>query len=315
VNLSQIDISKAFSALVDKLQDWLNDLVLLVPNLILSIVVVGLAVVVSRLVHGVVKNSMNRATSYKTLNSLAATIARVAALAVGLFIALGILGLDKTVTSLLAGAGVVGLALAFAFQDIAGNFMSGILLALRRPINMQDIVETNDFFGTVEEVNLRSTIVRTPQGQHVIIPNSSVIQNPIKNYSKMGKRRVDLSCGVAYGDDLEKVEKVAVEAIEKLDYIDREKPLDFYYTGFGGSSIDFTLRFWVDFKAQTDFLKAQSKAIIALKKAFDAADITIPFPIRTLDFGVVGGVNLNEVMPQKFYANGDSQRQKAPTEN
>jgi small conductance mechanosensitive channel len=212
-----------------------------------------------------------------------------------------VLGLDKTVTSLLAGAGVLGLALAFAFQDIAGNFMSGILLALRRPFGSADWIETNDFFGVVEDLNLRSTIVRTPQGQLVTIPNSSVLQNPIKNYTKLGKRRVDLSCGVAYGDDLDKVEKVAPSSLNNLDFIDSERPVDFYFTEFGGSSIDFKLRFWIDFKGQADFLKAQSEAIKALKAAFDQSGITIPFPIRTLDFGVVGGVNLNEVLPQQYY--------------
>lgn len=309
MNLSQVDISTSLSALVDKLQGWLDGLILLVPNLVLAVVIVTLTGLIAKLVESLVEKTMNRATSYTTLNSLAATCARVATLAVGLFVALGVLGLDKTVTSLLAGAGVVGLALAFAFQDIAGNFMSGILLALRRPIGANDIVETNDFFGVVEEVNLRSTIVRTPQGQHVTIPNSSVIQNPVKNYTRLGMRRVDLSCGVAYGDDLDKVEEVAKASLNDLEFVDRSKSVDFYYTEFGGSSIDFKLRFWIDFRAQSDFMAARSKAIVALKKAFDRNGITIPFPIRTLDFGVVGGVNLNEVMPQKFYHHKDGKGQ------
>lgn len=301
MDLSKLDPSKAVSALLDKLQSWMNEVVLMLPNLLLAVVIIALAGLVAGILSRVAKNAMNKATSYTTLNQLVATVVRVAVIGIGLFVALGVLGLDKTVTSLLAGAGVVGLALAFAFQDIAGNFMSGVLLAVRRPFRVNDIIETNDFFGVVEELNLRSIILRSPQGQIIIIPNSSVLQNPIKNYSKTQKRRIDLSCGVAYGDDLEKAEKVALGALDALAFIDRDKPVELYYTEFGGSSIDFQLRFWIDFAKQVDFLKAQSEAIKSLKVAFDNAGITIPFPIRTLDFGVVGGVNLNEVMPEKFY--------------
>lgn len=303
MDLSKIDIGKALSALGDKLQGWLNDLVLLLPNLVLALVVVAVAVAVSKLVYSLVEKTMNKATGYVTLNHLTATVARIAALAVGIFIALGVLGLDKTVTSLLAGAGVVGLALAFAFQDIAGNFMSGILLALRRPFAANDIIETNDYFGTVEELNLRSTILRLPQGQTAIIPNSSVIQNPIKNFTKLGQQRIDLSCGVGYGDDLELAESTAIKAIRELEFVKSEKPVELYYDEFGSSSINFKLRFWVDFAKQTDFLKARSLAMKALKVAFDNAGLTIPFPIRTLDFGVNGGVNLDDILPQALHNN------------
>lgn len=304
MDFSKIDPSKALSALVDKMQNWLNDLVLLLPNLVIAGVTFFVAVLIARLVGNLVRKTMDRATSFTTLNNLAATAARTAVIAGGLFVALGVLGLDKTVTSLLAGAGVIGLALAFAFQDIAGNFMSGIILAVRRPFKVGDVVETNDHFGVIEEINLRSTLVRTTQGQIVIIPNSMVLQNAMKNYSKIGQRRVDLSCGVAYGDDLELAERTALGSMEKMDIINKDKPVDLYFTEFGDSSINFKLRFWVNFSKPSDFMKARSQAIKTLKVAFDEAGLTIPFPIRTLDFGVVGGVNLNEVMPQKFYKNG-----------
>ena len=80
---------------------------------------------------------------------------------VGVFVALGVVGLDKTVTSLLAGAGIIGLALAFAFQDLAANFLSGVAISVRHPFRIADIIETNDFLGTVKAINLRSTELLT----------------------------------------------------------------------------------------------------------------------------------------------------------
>ena len=108
MNLSQIDLGQSVNALIDKLQGWMDGLLLMVPNLVLAVIVVLVAVGLSKLVGGLVNKAMNRATSYKTLNQLTSTIARTVVMAVGLFVALGVLGLDKTVTSLLAGAGVVG---------------------------------------------------------------------------------------------------------------------------------------------------------------------------------------------------------------
>ncbi|MCA9780868.1 MAG: mechanosensitive ion channel [Candidatus Eremiobacteraeota bacterium] len=306
MNLSAINLGEALTALSDKLQAWLNGLVLMLPNLVMAIVTLFAFVLIARIVGGVVQKATARASSYRALNSLAATVARIVIIAVGAFLALGILGLDKTVTSLLAGAGVVGLALAFAFQDIAGNFMSGVLLAVRRPFKVGDLIESNDFFGTVREINLRDTLLETPQGQRIIIPNSSVIQNPIENYNNRAVRRVDLECGVAYGDSLEEAEKVALGALEGLDFVKADIGPQFFYTGFGGSSIDFKLRFWIDFAKQSDFMKARSLAIVALKNAFDEAGITIPFPITTLDFDVVGGRTLSrEVDRIRSFKNGE----------
>jgi small conductance mechanosensitive channel len=302
---------EAIDLLVEKLHGWYEALILLIPNLILAVLIVLVTVFVARLARRGVHGVLHRTSSYEQVNKLLATIVYVVVLAVGVFIALGVLDLDTIVTSLLAGAGIIGLALGFAFQDLASNFIAGILLSIRRPFVVGDIIETSDHMGTVVDVNLRSTRVRTFQGPIAIIPNSQVFQNPVETFST-GHRRVDLGCGVAYGDDLETTRQVALDAVNALDVVDRDRPVDLYFTEFGDSSINFTLRFWLPFQKQTDFLHAQSEAIIALKKAFDEAGITIPFPIRTLDFGVVGGERLDEVLPQRFYEGDGGRTLAAP---
>ncbi len=145
-------------------------------------------------------------------------------------------------------------------------------------------------------MNLRNTIIRTPEGQIVYIPNKSVFENPLENFTSSGVRRVDLSCGVSYGDDLEKAREVAIEAVKGLENYNEDKGIDFYYEEFGGSSINFNIHFWVNFRRNPDYLSARSEAIIAITKAFDENDIMIPFPIRTLDFGIRGGEKLNTML-------------------
>jgi small conductance mechanosensitive channel len=254
----------------------------------------------ARAVRGLVLKVVRRIAPQPELNRLVAAAAYLFVLGLGLVLALGVLNLDKTVTSLLAGAGIIGLAVGFAFQDIAENFIAGIILNIRNQFTEGDIIESGDFMGVVERVQLRATALRTFPGQRVLIPNAQVFKNPIVNYSQSGKRRVDISVGVAYGDDLAKARRTAVAAVEALAHRDRARDVELYYEGFGDSSINFQLRFWIDFRSQKDFLRARSDAIEAIKSAFDEAGITIPFPIRTLDFagGAVGGQGLGEALAE-----------------
>lgn len=119
----------------------------------------------------------------------------------------------------------------------------------------------------------------------VMIPNKLILDNPMKNYSLTSYIRVDLSCGVGYESDLEFVEKLTKETLEKtFEKIDDSKPVEFFFTEFGDSSINFRCRFWIAGTKSVHTLNATNKAIIAIKKAFDAEGINIPFPIRTLQF-------------------------------
>jgi small-conductance mechanosensitive channel len=296
MNIQDISLDEAYSQLLEKLQGWLNDTIEMLPNLVLAAVILAIFLMIGKLIRRTVNRLLHKTTDNKTIIDLLETIAGVIVVGIGLFIALGVLNLQNAVTSLLAGAGIIGLAIGFAFQDIAANFISGILLSIRHPFGKGDIIESNDFYGTVKKINLRNTLVKTPQGQLVYIPNKVVYENPFINYTADHERRIDLSCGVSYGDDLEKAKQVAVKAVKSLDNYDDSKDVEFFYDEFGGSSINFKIRFWVNFRANPDYWQTRSDAIIAITKAFDEHDIMIPFPIRTLDFGIRGGEKLNTML-------------------
>ncbi|MEM0961925.1 MAG: mechanosensitive ion channel family protein [Bacteroidota bacterium] len=310
--------TEAATGALATLQGWWETLVEMIPNIVLAILIVIVAAVLARVVRKVVgsvlQRAADRAPQTKNVAELLGTLSYVAVLAVGTFVALSVLNLTGVVATLLGAAGVVGLALGFAFQDIASNFMAGVLMAVRNPFVVGEIIETNGVMGTVQELSLRSTIVETFQGQTVIIPNAKVYGDPITNYSTTGERRVDLGCGVGYGDDLAQAQTVAIEAVEGLSVRKESKPVQLYYTEFGDSSVNFVVRFWVSFSKQTDFLEAQSEAIKAVKSAFDDAGVTIPFPIRTLDFDPNGGVNLRSALKNTGdgAASGDDRQPAEP---
>ncbi len=292
-NLSSF--SEPLKLILEKVNTWGEAAFRMLPNFIVAILVMIVVVLLARVVRQMTAKLLARTTSNETLQKLVARIVHFMVIAVGMFVALGILELDKTVTSLLAGVGVIGLALGFAFQDIASNFISGVILAVRSPITIGDIIEVSGFMGTVTDTNLRVTTVKTFQGQAVFIPNSEILQNAIVNYSTYGKRRIDLAVGVSYGEDLRQVKKIVLETIDAMNnVIDPEKTI-FSYTGFGDSSIDFEVMFWIAYPDNPSYLDMRSEAIMAIKEAFDNADIMIPFPIRTLDFGIKGGEKLSDI--------------------
>ncbi|MEL7162832.1 MAG: mechanosensitive ion channel [Bacteroidota bacterium] len=292
--------------LVDKLKGWLNDIIVLLPNLILAAIVMGIGLMLARVVRKWVGKTVRRFSRHEAVNSLATTIITAAFVLLVLMVVLSILKLDTALKSMLAGAGVAGLAIGLALQDPIMNIFSGIMMSTKKAFEIGDLIETNDYFGTIIKINLRSTIIRTPEGQHVLLPNKAIYQNALKNYTVSGERRVDLACGVSYGDDLQKVRKIAVEAIRDNVKYNEKKNVELFFDTFGDSSINFQLRFWLKQASLRDFLAARSEAIIALKTAFDENDIMIPFPIRTLDFGIRGGEKLDSVLPAQASKNGSA---------
>lgn len=290
----------SFGNLVDKLQSWLNAAIVYLPDILMATLVLVLGIFLTRRMRSYFNRVIGRFSNKITVNRLLANIATSIFFLIVLFIVLSILGLDTALTTLLGTAGVAGLAVGLALQDPIVNLFAGIMMSARTFFKIGDLVETNGFFGIIEKVSLRSTVLKTLQGQEVVLPNKIVYQSPLKNFSTSGMRRIDLSCGVSYGDDLGKVKEIAMQAVKEGVDIDSSKPIELFYTEFGNSSINFVLRFWTNSGNQKDYLQLQSDAIIAIKKAFDANEITIPFPIRTLDFGIKGGEKLNEVLSAKW---------------
>ncbi len=286
-----------YDLIVGKLSNWIESLIAMLPNILVAALIVVAFALVAKLIRKAINKILTRVSESSSLNSLISRIAHVAVICVGAFIALSVLNLDKAVTSLLAGAGIIGLALGFAFQDIAANFMSGVIMAIRKPIRAGDLIETNGIFGKVEIVNLRSTEIINHEGQKIIVPNKLIFENPIQNFTSTGKRRVDLECGVSYGDDLKKVKEVTIKAIEQLDVVDKAKGVTLFFKEFGGSSINYEIRYWLKKgTTQANYLEGLSDGIMAIKNTYAENGIDIPFPIRTLDFGIKGGQKLEEML-------------------
>lgn len=281
--------------ITDKLSHWLTIGVKMLPNVGVAILIVIAFYFLARLGRYGVRKINKHTAGDSAIMRLLSNIVYTIILLLGLFAALSAVQLDKTVTSLLAGAGIIGLALGFAFQDTAANILAGVLLALRRPIEIGDMIKSNDQMGIVYELNLRTTILRNFHGQAVYLPNKNVLYGTIENYSKFGERRLDLGVRVSYGEDLGKVKEISINAIKEIENVDESKDIQVWFEEFGESSINFTIAVWMKNVNQASYRTFKSDSVMAIKKAFDQNDILIPFPIRTLDFAVKRGEKLSEM--------------------
>ena len=244
-----------------------------------------LSYLISKLVYKLTFKLAKRQVKQISIAQLISRGTSIIIVLVGLILALGALNLGKALTGLLTGAGISGLIIGLALQNTLSNTVSGIVLSFRKNIRIGDWVETNGFSGEITDINVNYFVIKEADNNIVILPNKAILDSPIKNYTLTPKMRVTINCGVGYESNLDKVEEITKETITKFYNQDKiNKEVEFYYTEFGDSSINFIARFWVDAKNSKDNLFAKSKIIIEIKKAFDKEGFNIPFPIRTIQF-------------------------------
>ncbi|OQD42262.1 mechanosensitive ion channel family protein [Croceivirga radicis] len=274
----------ALEGMWDKLDGWLNSFVASLPNIILAILVFVITIILSRYIKKLAYRLSNRTKLQESMKQLLSQIVSVIVILVGLFFVLGILNLSKALNTILAGAGVAGLAVGLALQGALANTYSGIILSYVKQIKFGDWIETNDYEGEVVDIDLRVTTIKQVDNNMVYIPNKLVVENPIKNYSTTAQSRVILECGVAYDSDLEFVRKLVKDTIvSNFEAVENNNEVLFLYREFGDSSINFETRFWINSTSALEVAKAKTEAMIKIKSAFDQNNINIPFPIRTLD--------------------------------
>ncbi|WP_413400759.1 mechanosensitive ion channel family protein [Pseudoalteromonas sp. KJ71-7] len=312
--LSIPSITEAEKLIEEKLGGWFDVVISHIPNFIVAVIIAIIFSFIARLAGKGMKKVLRRSLDSTQIADLMASIFKVIVLSVGVFIALDFMGLKSTVTSLLAGAGIVGLAIGFAFQDMTENLIAGIAMGIRKPFKAGDIIETDNVFGSVHSINLRNTLIESFYGQLILVPNKILFRNVLRNYSTLGVRRIEVPVGISYADDIEKASEVIVEKINQFDFVIRKNETAVYAEGFGDSSINLLVWFWIKYPGEPDFMTVRHKGVVAVKQALDAADISIPFPIRTLDFGIKGGEKLDAMISDKISQQSTSKEADSNTD-
>lgn len=244
-------------------------------QIIAAIVVFVIGRWLARRVSNLIERGLKRADTDPTLVGFFRNIAYFGLLTLVIIAAVGQLGVQTT--SFIAILGAAGLAVGLALQGSLANFAAGVLMIIFRPFKAGDFIEAAGTAGSVEEIQLFTTTLKTPDNKTIIIPNAQVTGSTITNYSARDTRRLDLVFGVSYTDDLDKVKRVIKEVLaEEKRLLDDPEPL-IGLLNLGDSSVDFAVRPWVN---SSDYWPVFFDLQEAMKKRFDREGICIPFPQR-----------------------------------
>ena len=195
-----------------------------------------------------------------------------------LFVGLNAVGVDLTGLAFLSGA--IGVGLGFGLQKVVSNLVSGIIILLDKSIKPGDVISLGDTFGWINTLGARYASVVTRDGKEYLIPNEDLITNQVVNWSHSDAYvRLDIHFGTSYGDDPHKVRKLAVEAAKSVDRVLTHKPPVCHIVGFGDSSVDYILRFWIE-DPTGGLTNIRGNVFLALWDAFHDNGISIPFPQR-----------------------------------
>ncbi|MEL6160835.1 MAG: mechanosensitive ion channel family protein [Cyanobacteria bacterium J06627_32] len=264
-----------------KLVELTAQLLFLLPGVIFALIILLLTRTAANIVRRGVRKLSVRVLNSLSLQSLLVQTSYVATWVVGVLFACTVAFQDLGFSDLIGLLGLGSVAIGFAFQDIFKNFLAGILLLLQEPFSLGDQIIVNDFEGTVEEIALRSTQIRTYQGELVVLPNSIVFTSPVTVNTGKPQRRTDLSIGVDYNTPLPHAVRTLTEATKTVEEVYPSPSIEVDIVGFGDSSIDMVVRYWTH-PEQKSVRRIKTQVILALKKACDEADINIPYPIRTV---------------------------------
>jgi small conductance mechanosensitive channel len=279
--------------ITSKLSAWQEGLASNLPNAAVALLVIVIFIALGRLAGATVYRAVGRIAPSAALDRLAATMARYAVIAVGIFVALEILGLEKAVTSLLAGAGIAGLAIGIAFQDLAANFIAGVIMSIRRPFEEGDLVQTSEYLGFVRKMNMRNVFVETFEGQMVLVPNRVVFENALVNYSYTGIRRVDFRVPVGFDTDPDRARRVAERAVGELPFLAEDRPVEAFALDFGPRGLELQVRYWLKYPGGHDYFDATHRGVSAVRQALLEDGIRIAYPVRSLDFAAAESQTLN----------------------
>jgi len=263
------------------IKDWIDFkqvgtmVVQFLPRLALAILVMIGFLILYRATQRSLSRLLERMGMHETLiRLLIKSIYRYALLLVGFVMALDQVGVN--VGAALAGLGIAGVAIGFAAQDSVANVISGIMIFWDKPFIVGDWIETDGHYGHVNDITLRSTRIRTPRNTYVVIPNKSIIDSVLENYSKHGELRLDVPVGIAYKENIPQARAVLLEAVRHVEHVRADPAPDVIVRELGDSSVNLYVRVWIDDPAhqQGTFFSV----VEASKMALDGAGIQIPYP-------------------------------------
>ena len=241
---------------------------------VMAIVVLVVGLIVIKWISKALVRMMRKGNVNESLIPFLKTLMNVLLKAMLVISVMGMVGIQMT--SFIAVLGAAGLAVGLALQGTLQNFAGGVMILLFKPYEVGHFIEAQGFMGTVKEIQIFTTVLTTPDNRKVIIPNSPLATGSITNFSAMPIRRIDFSFGISYGDDIDKAKDILLKMAQKDERVLKdENPPVVMVESLGDSSVNLKLRTWVK---NEDYWSLFFDITENVKKQFDAAGVSIPFP-------------------------------------
>jgi small-conductance mechanosensitive channel len=252
---------------------------LLLQRLVVGLLVFALGYVVMRVVQYLMVRAVRRTPGGITVERALSRVIAIAGITLSLLTALATVGVD--IAALVATLGLTSLAIGLALKDTIENAITGVLLLIQRPFHVGDVIKVGDVIGTVADIAIRTTNIKTFDGLHVLIPNRHVYNEVITNWSYYPRRRVTMTLGVATGTDLTQAYRVLSEAVAATPGVLADPAPQISFEGFDENATRLVFRFWFDWRT-TNTTELQTQLTQAIKDLAQREGVDLSVPIRTL---------------------------------
>lgn len=267
---------------VDKLIDQFMDRV---PYLIAAVIVLVLFWGIARLYKHIIKRTLaKRVQRRQNLVKVFNRIGSALILFVGVLVAMVVAIPGFTTSKLVSALGIGSVAIGFAFKDIFQNMLSGIIILLSEPFRIGDQIVMGNFEGTVEDIQIRATYIKTYDGRRIVIPNADLYTTPVTVNTAFKRRRCQIDIGIGMGDDVGKAKAVIMDAMKRCESVTQFSNPTIVAIGLTNYALNLRLRWWLEDSSQLDILDSTDQVLIAVKYALTDAGIDLPYPTSQVLF-------------------------------
>lgn len=267
-----------FGEATKSVQEMANGFIERLPYIALAVLVFVIFMFLARGVRASARAFVRRQQRRQNLGLVLGRLAYGITMFIGLLTALVIAIPGFTPGQLVSVLGLSSVAVGFAFRDIMQNFLAGILLLLSEPFRIGDQIIAGDFEGTVEEIQMRATFIRTYDGRRVVIPNATLFTDPVTVNTAMDMRRLEYDLGIGYADDISHAKEIMLSTLEGIDSVLQDPKPETLVIDLADSSVKIRVRWWMRPPRQTDVLSSQDEVLHAVKEALQRAGVDLPFP-------------------------------------
>lgn len=272
-----------YQTVIDSANEILIGFVERIPYFVAAIIVMFIFWLLSKIFKKVIGKLLGNRSSHQNLVKVFQRVGGALIFFIGFMIAMVVAIPGFTPAKLIGALGIGSVAIGFAFKDIFQNLLSGILLLLSEPFRIGDQIVSGNYEGTVEDIKIRATVIRTYDGRQVVIPNSDLYTSALTVNTAYKQRRLQLAVGIGYADDIDEAKAQIMQALDSSDTVSKNASPTIIAVNLGDSTVDLVIRWFIDDGTQANKVKSIDQVLINVKTALDSAGIDMPFPVRTLD--------------------------------